>query len=158
MKFKQWLLESEGSGSEGFADRDDDSGCDWDLIYPTTAGDYVYDIDNPKWFWWLQWRWKRGEEIGRELHNIDRDILKWRYTSPYSRDLPGNEWWHHKPDSGESSMGVAKNLDLVRIGVGDDYDKPLVMHGPRVVTHGMGDDPPPPPDSAAPPEITTDKC
>lgn len=148
MNFKQWLLESEGSGQEGFADRDNDNGCGWDLIYPTTAGDYVYDIDNPKWFWWLQWRWKRGEEIGRPLYNIDKEVLTRTYVAPYSKTAPDDKPWVHKPDDGTGYLGIKTGIDLDRIGVGPSHKEPLVMTGPRVVGHNMGGDPPLPPHTA----------
>jgi hypothetical protein len=153
MEFKQWLSESEGSGQEAFADRDDDNGNGWDLVYPTSAGDYVYDVKNPKFFWWLQWRWQRGEEMGRKLHNIDRDIFKWTYTSPASNSLPDNDWWAHKEDDGtKSSLDIKTGLDLVRMGVGEDFDRPLVLHGPMIATHGQGSDPEPPDHTLANPE------
>lgn len=153
MNFREWLIESEGSGQEGFADRAKDNGCGWDLIYPTTAGDYVYDVKNPKFFWWLQWRWQRGEEMGRKLYNIDRDIYQWKFTSPASTSLPDNDWWHHTEDDGsKSSLEIKKGIDLVRLGVGEDFDKPLILNGPMVNTHNLGDDPKPPPHSLANPE------
>ncbi len=150
MEFKQWLAESEGSGQESFADRASDNGNGWDLIYPSSAGDYVYDVKNPKYFWWLQWRWQRGEELGRKLYNIDRDIYNWTYTAPASTSLPDNDWWKHKADDGnKSSLEIRKGLDLVRMGVGEDYNKPLILTGPMVATHNQGPDPVPPDHSLA---------
>jgi len=150
MEFKEWLLNEEGNhGQEGFVGGgESDNGCAWDLIYPTEAGDYPIDVATPKYFWWMQWRWKRGEQIGRPLYNIDPDILNWKYVSPFSTTIPNDESWEHKSDSG-SSIGVAKNLDLVRMGVGKSHTEPLILDGPMVNGHQMGSDPTPPPHTAA---------
>lgn len=153
MNFREWLTLNEEEnrvwpGSEKY--KANTNNIDWDLVYPTTAGDYVKSVNKPKEFWWMQWEWERGSEIGRPLDNIDREVLGRRYVSLDSRTAPDDQTWRHKPDKeSEGYLGVVKNIDLVRLGVGPSHKEPLILKGPRVLGHRMGSDPPFPPHSAA---------
>ena len=98
MKFRDWLL------NEHFGD----GGSSWDLLYPTTGGDYADVNNNPLSHFWLQWKWDRGTDpdIGRTLHNIDNDDFQKRgYASVSSNSMPdvGDGFWEHKPDDGTQS-------------------------------------------------------
>ena len=132
MKFKEWLLNEEGN-----AEQDNEGGASgeewgWDLIYPTTAYDYADDVSNPKWFWWWQWRMKRGMEIGRPLYNINTDILDVDFVAPTSTDMPDGQptgFWKHV-ESKRPTLTFPRQQNLDRIGVSEGPDKPLVMTGP----------------------------
>lgn len=101
MNFREWLAINEEEnrvwpGSEKYGANANN--IDWDLVYPTTAGDYVGAVSNPKKFWWMQWEWERGAEIGRPLDNIDRGVLRRQYVSLNSKTAPDDQTWRHKPD------------------------------------------------------------
>ena len=153
MNFREWLALNEEEnrvwpGSETFGAKNNN--FDWDVIYPTTAGDYVASISNPKDFWWMQWEWERGSKIGRLLDNINKEVLDRRYVSLDAKTAPDDQTWRHKPDKeNEGYLGVVKGIDLIRLGVGLSYKEPLVLKGPRVLGHRMGNDPPFPSPSAA---------
>jgi len=94
VEFKNWLLNEDGFAGDG--------GNSWDLLYPTYADDYPYASQVPLDHFWLQWRWERGEQLGRILHNIDNDEFQRRgYVSVSSPDMPdaGDGFWVHKEDN-----------------------------------------------------------
>ncbi len=165
MKFKNWLLEHEGRrdhvGDKGGSDTSDAPkepyGWGWDLIYPSMAGDYSYEISKPKNFWYYQWRLKRGKEIGRPLYNIDPEIFERKFVNVFSKTMPNDKDWIHKSDDNSGSLGIEQNIDLLKLGFGDSHDKPMIMHGP-MVSHGFDNDPPMPPHTAKPiPKIKKDQ-
>lgn len=111
MQFRDWLL------NEDFGD----GGTSWDLLYPTTGGDYADVNNDPLSHFWLQWKWDRGTdpEIGRTLYNIDNDeFQKVGYASIESRTMPeaGNDhkFWTHKPDDGSKSSIKPYHLPELR--------------------------------------------
>jgi hypothetical protein len=144
MNFRQWLINEESnSGQEDISAGGGDKGWDWDLVYPSQADDYPVDISTPKYFWWLQWRWKRGQEIGRPLSNIDiNSVTDRKFVAPYSTTLPGKGFWKNQKDK-ESNLGIWKG-DLSRIGIGKSEDEPLVLKGGMVAGHPFKEMPPGP--------------
>lgn len=97
MKFRDWIINEEfGEG-----------GASWDLLYPTTAGDYMNVNNDPREHFYLQWKWDRGTDpnIGRVLHNIDNESFqKIGYVGIESTTMPnGDEPWKHKADDSNSS-------------------------------------------------------
>jgi len=96
-----------------------DGGSSWDLLYPTTAGDYADVNNNPLQHFWLQWKWDRGTEpdIGRTLHNIDNDkFQKIGYNSLASTSMPDTKdgFWKHKPDDGSKGSLQPYHLEDLR--------------------------------------------
>jgi hypothetical protein len=147
MDFRNWLLSEEGNaGQEDISGGGGDTGWDWDVIYPSEAGDYPIDVSTPKYFWWLQWRWKRGQKIGRPLLNIDLNSITGRdFVAPYSKTLPGKGFWKNKKEE-DSNLGIWRG-DLTRLGVGKSEDEPLVLKGNMVAGHPFPEMPPGPPSS-----------
>ena len=99
MKFRDWLINEEFG----------DGGVSWDLLYPTTAGDYMNVNADPREHFGLQWKWNRGTDpdIGRVLHNIDNEAFqKIGYVGIESPTMPsGDKPWKHKvDDSSDSSI------------------------------------------------------
>ena len=81
MRFKEWLInEQEGDDGSG------EEGVTWDLLYPTKASDYVNAVKNPRSHYFLQWRWNRGEELGRPLYNINNKNFRKEVT--FQLNLP----------------------------------------------------------------------
>ena len=105
--FKDWLLNEDGFGDSG--------GNSWDLLYPTRAGDYTRISSSPLDHFFLQWKWRRGEELGRVLHNIDNDEFQERGYVSLSSSIPDekDEFWKHKEDkSNEGSIKPCFHKDL----------------------------------------------
>ena len=124
MKFKEWLLitEDDSDGGSGGGDAGT-AGTSWDLLYPTRAGDYPYDVRTPKHHFWLQYRWSRGKQLGRVLHNIDdKEFANRKYATIESRTAPEGDsgFWHHQEDTGDSSVKVTNGINLEYIGMGKD--------------------------------------
>lgn len=136
MKFKKWLY-NEDSGMDG------PGGEYWDLIYPSTTGNYGRDSSNPKYHWWLQWRLDRGLEIGRPVHNIDvKDFVNRTYTAVRSTTPPPSTpgFWEHKPDTGKGYLEPIKNVLLHPIGIGPCADTcGRIIVGKPLNTHGFKD-------------------
>lgn len=75
----------------------------------------------PEEFFWLKWKFDRGEELGRKLHNVDnKEFQKRLFTTIESPTAPdgGDGFWKHKDDKNAPSTKVVKNVDLVWIGDG----------------------------------------
>lgn len=132
MKFRDWLLKEEDSGDQGHGQGGGApnagkftggtfGGPFWDLLYPTSPGDYQWASTIPLEHFWLQWKLRRGEELGRTLHNVDnQEFQKRTYTTIESPTAPdgGDGFWKHKEDDNSPSTKVVKGQDLVWIGDG----------------------------------------
>jgi len=118
MGFRDWLLNEDGFAGAG--------GNSWDVIYPTYADDYAHVSAAPLNHFWLQFRWGRGAELGREFHNIDdKEFLQRGYVGLESRDMPsgGEGGWKHKADNGEGSVKPYDLPDLVWLADGETSEK-----------------------------------
>lgn len=131
MRFKEWLI-NEQEGDDG----DGEEGVTWDLLYPTKASDYVNAVKNPRSHYFLQWRWNRGEELGRPLYNIDnKEFQKRGYVSVKSTEMPSaTQRWEHKDNEVTSSLEIIKQTRPNLLGVGKNSEdinvikKPLYLH------------------------------
>lgn len=122
MEFRDWIIcEEESSDEQGGSSRKKFAGIFWDLLYPSSPGDFPQSSSNPRGHLWLQWRLRRGLDLGRVLHNIDNEELQQRqYTSIESLSAPdgGDDFWKHRDDGDEPNTKIVNNLDLVWIGDG----------------------------------------
>jgi len=134
MDFKNWLYNEEDARLNG------PGGKHWDLIYPSTVGDYGRASSNPKHHWWLQWRIKRGLEIGRVTHNIDtEEFIGHKYTVVDGKvPPPSGKFWEHKPDNGKGSTMVIRNVDLNPISIGPTADSSKIVTD-AIDLHGFKD-------------------
>lgn len=138
LRFKDWLIEEEYAGLVAIPN----AGHGWDVIYPTTAGEYPRAVSASTTFWWLRWEWRRGQEIGRKLYNIDfKELDSLPYLSVQSNTMPDDTWWSHTEDMGKSNITIHKDSDLNVIGYSGGPDKPMVISNAEkpVPTHGMPD-------------------
>ena len=104
----------------------------WELIEPTAIGEYPRSSTSARDLRWFQWRLEGSEKSGRPLINIDKNTLNWKYFTTNSRSAPTDQPWIHKPDSNKGDLEVIDNIDLERLGVGEDWNKPNILHGPKV--------------------------
>ena len=131
MTFKDWLISERvaetghaGAGGPEAASKYTGGtfgGSMWDLLYPTSPADYQWASAYPLEHFWLKWKFKRGEEIGRPLHNVDNKEFQQRFfTTLESPTAPdgGDGFWKHKDDKDAPSTKVVKDVDLVWIGDG----------------------------------------
>jgi hypothetical protein len=134
MEFKHWLFNEEDS-----AGMDGPGGKYWDLVYPSDL-DYGRNSIKPKYNWWMQWRIKRGLEIGRPTHNIDTDeFINHKYTAVASNAPPASGgFWEHKPDDGRGYVKPVENLDMYPIAMGPCADSCRIV-GEPLDTHGFKD-------------------
>lgn len=119
-QFKNWLLKESSFGGGG------SGGASWDLLYPTSAGDYPYASSSPVKHFFLQWKWDRGTDpdIGRTLYNIDNDDFQKRgYVGIESTTIPDltDEFWKHKEDDNKSSIKPFKLQDLKWLEIGKTH-------------------------------------
>ena len=121
MRFREWLItEDEGDGGEH-------DGSHWDLIIPTRADEFPGDSINPRRVKFFQWKLKRGEEIGRPLHNIDnKEFQKRDYRSIEATTAPDcdEDFWTHKDDGSSPSTKVVKvdKKEFSFLGYGKNAD------------------------------------
>ena len=123
---------------------DGPGGTSWDILYPSTAGDYVDAASGPREHSFLQWKWNRGldRRVGRRpLYNIDNDEFQKRtYVTIESPTAPDTSdgFWQHKEDTGESYLKVKKVNNLIRMGYGKDSNDVKEIEGWHFYTPTAG--------------------
>jgi hypothetical protein len=119
VNFKEWFEKNNNNKKGG------------EIFEPVDPGEYPRSATSAKKLKWFQWRLEGAIKSGRPVYNIDSN-WDWKFVTQQSRSAPTDQPWVHKADSGKSDLEVINGIDLQRIGVGEDWNKPNILDGPIV--------------------------